>query len=129
MERKVYCASGPSDVYRAVSTSLGRERFWATSAPESGGVISFVLADGRTGESRIEQALQDEFYRLRYFGRTLTFTLAAGDTGGTELTLGSDDPADGAEIVSLLLRLKASVDFGVDLRNHDTTRTTAYADS
>lgn len=128
----MFCASGPSDVYRAVSTALGRERFWAVSAPESGGVISFVLADGRTGECRIEQAVQDELYRLRYFGRTLTFTLAAGETSGTELTLGTDDPADPdtwAEVVSLLLRLKASVDFGVDLRSHDTTRTTAYADS
>jgi len=129
VERKVFCASEPNDVYRAVSTSLGRERFWATSAPESGGVISFVLADGRTGECRIEEAVQDELYRLQYFGRTLTFALAAGETGGTELTLSSSDPADSAEVVSLLLRLKASVDFGVDLRNHDETRTASYADS
>ncbi|WP_432877687.1 hypothetical protein ACQPYH_29250 [Kribbella sp. CA-245084] len=129
MERKVFCASAPNDVYRAVSTALGRERFWATSAPESGGVISFALGDGRTGECRIEEAVQDELYRLRYFGRTLTFTLAAGETGGTALTLSSDGPADDAEVVSLLLRLKASVDFGVDLRNHDDTRTASYADS
>ena len=129
MERKVYCASGPSDVYRAVSTALGRERFWATSAPESGGVISFVLGDGRAGECQIEKAVQDEFYRLQYFGRTLTFALAAGETGGTDLTLSSDGPGDDAEVVSLLLRLKASVDFGVDLRNHDETRTASYADS
>lgn len=124
----MFCASGPSDVYRAVSTSLGRERFWATSAPESGGVISFVLADGRAGDCRIEQAVQDELYRLQYFGRTLTFTLVPGETGGTDLTLGADAPDD-AEVVSLLLRLKASVDFGVDLRNHDETRTGSYADS
>ncbi|MER7245669.1 hypothetical protein [Kribbella sp. NPDC000426] len=129
MERKVFCASGPNDVYRAVSTSLGRERFWATSAPESGGVISFVLGDGRTGECRIEEAVQDERYRLQYFGSTLTFALAAGETGGTELTLSSTDPGDCAEVVSLLLRLKAFVDFGVDLRSHDETRGTSYADS
>jgi uncharacterized protein YndB with AHSA1/START domain len=129
VEWKVFCASGPSDVYRAVSTSLGRERFWADSAPEADGVISFVLADGRAGECSIEQAVPGERYQLRYFGRTLTFTLTAGQAGGTDLTLNSDDPADSAEIVSLLLRLKASVDFGVDLRNHDTTRTTEYADS
>jgi hypothetical protein len=128
VERRVFCASGPSDVYRAVSTSLGRERFWATSAPESAGVISFVLADGRAGDCRIEQAVQDELYRLQYFGRTLTFTLVPGDTGGTDLTLGADAPDD-AEVVSLLLRLKASVDFGVDLRNHDAARSTSYADS
>ncbi|WUJ70991.1 hypothetical protein OG809_38590 [Kribbella soli] len=129
MERKVFCASGPNDVYRAVSTALGRERFWATSAPESGGVISFRLGDGRTGECRIEEAVRDELYRLQYFGRTLTFTLTAGETGGTELMLSSSDPADCAEVVSLLLRLKASVDFGVDLRNHDEARTASYADS
>ncbi|TDW21295.1 hypothetical protein [Kribbella kalugense] len=129
MEWRVFCASGPSDVYRAVSTSLGRERFWAGSAPESDGVISFVLADGRAAKCSIEQAVPGERYQLGYFGRTLTFTLTAGEAGGTDLTLSSDEPADCAEVVSLLLRLKASVDFGVDLRNHDTTRTTAYADS
>ncbi|MFF0341839.1 hypothetical protein [Kribbella sp. NPDC004875] len=129
MQRKVFCAAGPSDVYRAVSTWHGRERFWATAAPETDGVISFRLGDGRTDESRIEQAVQDERYQLRYFGRTLTFTLTPGATGGTDLTLSSDDPADCPEVVSLLLRLKASVDFGVDLRHHDEHRTTGYADS
>lgn len=126
----VNCASAASDVYRAVSTVLGRERFWAESAPESGGVISFVLADGRTDESPIEQAVQDRLYQLRHFGQTLTFTLASTPTGGTDLTLTAPDgDVDSGELVSLLLRLKAFVDFGVDLRNHDARRTTSYADS
>ncbi|MFG1912428.1 hypothetical protein [Kribbella sp. NPDC048928] len=172
MQRMVNCASAASDVYRAVSTVLGRERFWAESAPESGGVISFVLADGRTDESPIEQAVQDRLYQLRHFGQTLTFALAPTPTGGTDLTLTLTTPADALAptptggtdltltlttpadaiapaaagpsdaspttadgevdsgvLVSLLLRLKAFVDFGVDLRNHDARRTTAYADS
>lgn len=128
MQQRVYCASAAGDVYRALSTVLGRERFWAESAPESAGAISFVLADGRTDTSPIEQAVPDRRYQLRYFGRRLTFTLAPVDPG-TDLTLDFDDPADAAEFVSLLLRLKASVDFGVDLRNHDATRSTSYADS
>ncbi|GAA3126664.1 hypothetical protein JOF29_002629 [Kribbella aluminosa] len=127
-QQKVYCASAASDVYRAVSTVLGRERFWADQAPESDGVISFVLADGRRGQSRIERAVQDQLYELRYFGRTLTFRLAPA-AAGTDLTLTSDGPDDVPELVSLLLRLKASVDFGVDLRNHDANRSTHYADS
>ncbi|HET6743428.1 MAG TPA: hypothetical protein VFH76_31025 [Kribbella sp.] len=130
MQRMVNCASAASDVYRAVSTVLGRERFWAESAPESGGVISFVLADGRTDESPIEQAVQDRVYQLRHFGQTLTFTLAPTPTGGTDLTLAAPDGGvDSGVLVSLLLRLKAFVDFGVDLRNHDPRRTTSYADS
>ncbi|MFF0266927.1 hypothetical protein [Kribbella sp. NPDC004536] len=128
MQQKVYCASAAGDVYRAVSTVLGRERFWAESAPESGGAISFALADGRTDTSPIEEAVRDRRYQLRYFGRRLTFTLTPADPG-TDLTLDFDDPADAPEFVSLLLRLKASVDFGVDLRNHDPARGTSYADS
>ncbi|WP_427891605.1 hypothetical protein ACQHIV_03580 [Kribbella sp. GL6] len=127
-EQKVYCASAASDVYRAISTVLGRERFWAEQAPEADGVISFVLADGRKDESRIEHAIQDQVYELRYFGRTLTFRLAPA-AAGTDLTLTSDDTGDAPELVSLLLRLKASVDFGVDLRNHDASRSVRYADS
>lgn len=130
MQRMVNCASAASDVYRALSTVLGRERFWADSAPESDGVISFVLADGRTDESRIEQAVQDRLYQLHHFGQTLTFTLTPTPTNGTDLTLAvSDGEVDSGELVSLLLRLKAFVDFGVDLRNHDARRTTTYADS
>jgi hypothetical protein len=126
----VNCASAASEVYRAVSTVLGRERFWAESAPESGGVISFVLADGRTDESRIEQAVKDRLYQLRHFGRTLTFTLSPTATGGTDLTLAAPDgEVESGVLVSLLLRLKAFVDFGVDLRNHDPRRTTSYVDS
>ncbi|HZX02345.1 hypothetical protein [Kribbella sp.] len=128
-EQKVYCASAASDVYRAVSSVLGRERFWAEEAPEADGVISFLLADGRRDESRIVHAVQDQLYELRYFGNTWTFRLLPAAAGGTDLALTSDDPDDVPELVSLLLRLKASVDFGVDLRNHDASRSTYYADS
>ena len=54
-------------------------------------------------------------------------TLAASGQGagsGPEAGSGPDD-----DLVSLLLRLTASVDFGVDLRNHDDSRTTGYPDS
>jgi len=124
-------SSGPSEVYRALSTPLGRSRYWAESADERDGVIRFVVPDGRTDDSRIEHAVKDELYQLRYFGRTITFTLTPDESGGTHLALSCDDP-DGrydADHVALLLRLKAFVDFGVDLRNHDKSRTTDYADS
>jgi hypothetical protein len=133
---KVHFKSAPSEVYRALSTPLGRSRFWADSAKEADGVIHFVLPGDRTDDSRIESAIKDQLYAVSYFGRLLTFVLIPDDqTNGTDLTLtyqSPDDPAatdaDSATWVSLLLRLKASVDFGVDLRNHDNSRTTNYAD-
>jgi len=87
------------------------------------------MRGGAVDDSRIERVVQDRLYRLRYFGPTITFTLTPDASGGTDLALSSDDPQDRADAVSLLLRLKASVDFGVDLRNHHETRTTDYADS
>lgn len=111
-------------------------------------MIHFVLPGDRTDDARIEETVKDQVYALRYFGRLLTFALTLDeDTNGTDLTLTCQPPtadeahgetddkadseaaeADAATWVSLLLRLKASVDFGVDLRNHDATRTTDYAD-
>ena len=57
--------------------------------------------------------------------------------GGTDLTLTDEGvpEADHAEVlagwVSVLMALKAAVDFGVDLRNHDPARSwdQGYADN
>jgi hypothetical protein len=126
---KVHFTSAPSEVYRALSTPLGRSRFWALSAKEADGVIHFVEPRGLTGKSPIEGAVKDQLYVVRYFGRLVTFELALDDVGtGTDLTLTAGDTIEldqmtSAGWVSLLLRLKASVDFGVDLRNHDADKT------
>ncbi len=59
----------------------------------------------------------------------MTFALQAARTGGTDLTLTDEGvPEEGrteviAGWVSLLLALKATVEFNVDLRNHDRHRT------
>jgi len=62
-------------------------------------------------------------------GSTTSFDLIPGSAGGTDLTLtdaGVPDE-DRAEViagwVSVLLALKAAVDFNIDLRNHDPSRT------
>lgn len=125
---KVHFKSAPSEVYRAVSTPLGRSRFWADSAKETDGVIHFVLPGGRTDDAPIEQAVKDHLYVVRLFGERLTFTLAPDGTRGTDLTLSHEGDPDPVLWVSLLLRLKAHVDFGADLRNHDPDRVTDYLD-
>jgi hypothetical protein len=67
----------------------------------------------------------------------MTVTVASDGAAGTDLFLLDEDvpEADVAEVqagwVSVLLALKAAVDHGVDLRNHDPGRTwtASYADN
>ncbi|MFI5706287.1 hypothetical protein [Kribbella sp. NPDC051620] len=125
---KVHFKSAPSEVYRAISTPLGRSRFWAESAGEADGVIHFVLPGDRTDDAPIERAVREQLYVVRLFGERITFALAPDENRGTDLTFTHEGEPDPATWVSLLLRLKAHVDFGADLRNHDPARTRTYVD-
>jgi hypothetical protein len=125
---KVHFKSAPSEVYRAISTPLGRSRFWAESAKESDGVIHFVLAGDRTDDAPIERAVREHLYVVRLFGERITFALAPDDNRGTDLTFTHEGEPNPTEWVSLLFRLKAHVDFGADLRNHDPARAIGYID-
>ncbi|WP_328325864.1 hypothetical protein OHA70_36635 [Kribbella sp. NBC_00382] len=125
---KVHFKSAPSEVYRAISTPLGRSRFWAESAKESDGVIHFVLPGDRTDDAPIERAVRERLYVIRLFGERISFTLSPDESRGTDLTFTHEGEADPSTWVSLLLRLKAHVDFGADLRNHDPARTEGYLD-
>jgi len=125
---KVHFKSAPSEVFRAISTPLGRSRFWAESAKETDGVIHFVLPGDRTDDAPIERAVRDRLYILRLDGHRVTFALAPDENRGTDLTLTHEGETDPTTWVSLLLRLKAHVDFGADLRNHDPARTQTFVD-
>lgn len=125
---KVHFKSSPSEVYRAISTPLGRSRFWAESAKESDGVIHFVLPGDRTDDAPIERAVREQLYVVRLFGDRISFALTPDENRGTDLTFTHEGKTDPSTWVSLLLRLKAHVDFGTDLRNHDPARTDGYLD-
>jgi hypothetical protein len=125
---KVHFKSAPSEVYRAISTPLGRSRFWAESAKESDGVIHFVLPGNRADDAPIERAVREHLYVVRLFGERISFALAPDESRGTDLTFTHEGEPDPTTWVSLLLRLKAHVDYGADLRNHDPSRTGAYID-
>ncbi|NNE99562.1 MAG: hypothetical protein HKN25_11135, partial [Pyrinomonadaceae bacterium] len=72
-----------------------------------------------------------------YFGSNVKFTLDDDGSGGTDLTLrctGVNKDSREEVIagwVSVLMAMKAAVDHGVDLRNHDASRTWAdgFADN
>jgi uncharacterized protein YndB with AHSA1/START domain len=127
---RVHFSSSPAEVFRHLSTDVGRALFWAESAKEEDGYIIFHFPNGMSWRGRILENDQPHRFQLIYYGgSTTTFDLADDGTGGTDLLLTDggvsveDQNAVFAGLVSVLLALKAQVDFGVDLRNHDPVRT------
>jgi hypothetical protein len=121
-----------------ISTSEGRARFYAQSAVATGRDIQFVFPNGRRFRGRILASVPDASFRIEYLdGSIVTFALRADRAGGTELTLSDERVPEESRTeviagwVSVLLALKAAVDFNVDLRNHDRHRTwdDGYVDS
>lgn len=126
---RLHLASPRARVYEALATDAGRAGFWAESAVEHDGVIHFVFPNGITWDGQIIRATPPREFVVHYSGGSIaTFELAEDGRGGTDLTLtDSGVPApDRVEViagwVSVLMNLKAAVDFGVDLRAHDTDR-------
>jgi uncharacterized protein YndB with AHSA1/START domain len=135
---RLHLASPPPDVYQALTTDSGRASFWAESAEERDGWIEWGWAGGLAARTQVLAMDRPHLFRLGYFGGSVvTFELVADGTGGTDLTLTDvgvaaadwEDTRPGW--VSVLLALKAYVDHGVDLRNHDAARTweSSYVDN
>lgn len=117
-------------MYRFLATPDGRSRFWALDAPESDGAIRFTFPDGRTLESEVLEAVPNQRFAITYFGgNRVEFRLEPDPRGGTELSLEETGASDDDLVenrcgwVAVLLMLKAAVDFDVDLRNHESSRT------
>ena len=126
---QLHLKSAPVRVYEMLSTNAGRAAFWAESAIEQDGQIHFVFPNGLTWQGEILQAQPPSLYSVRYYGGSLTtFQLKDDGQGGTDLTLTDTGVSaeDRTEViagwVSVLMALKAAVDFSVDLRVHDPVR-------
>lgn len=127
---RIHLDSPPHNVYRMLSTNEGRARFWAESAVEKNGSIDFIFPGGQTWRGKIIEKKAPRKFCLEYYeGSIATFLLEDDGKGGTDLMLTDEgvQPAVKCEVmagwVSVLLALKAAVDFSVDLRNHDPLRT------
>jgi uncharacterized protein YndB with AHSA1/START domain len=134
VEWKLHLSSSCDRVYDFLATDSGRAEFWAESASERDGHIEFEFPGGLEWRARILEAERPRRFVVTYFGETtVAFDLESDGSGGCELTLAdtADDPETLAGWVSVLLALKAAVDFGIDLRNHDLDRTwsSGYADN
>lgn len=126
---RLHLASPPAVVFDALDSASGRAAFWAESADEQDGVIRFEFINGMSYAGRVLERTWPDRWVIDYFGSTVTFTLANDGQGGTDLTL-VDHGASAenrtevtAGWLNVLLPLKAWVDHGIDLRNHDPTRT------
>jgi uncharacterized protein YndB with AHSA1/START domain len=133
---RMYIPAPPALVYDALASDAGRAAFWAEQAPEVDGHIAFRFAGGVTYRARILERDPPHRLALDYFGAPALFELAADETGGTDLLLTHTGvpAAEWNEVhagwLNVLFPLKAWVAYGIDLRNHDPTRSwrQGYAD-
>lgn len=127
---RLHLKSPSEAVYNMPATDDGRAQFWAENAQEDNGIIRSQFPNKQQWQGKIRIAEPHSRYQIEYFGGSLvTFTLSSDDKGGTDLSMIDKgvpevDPSHVfAGWVSVLLALKAAVDFKIDLRNHDPTRT------
>jgi uncharacterized protein YndB with AHSA1/START domain len=126
---KVHFTSSIEKVYEALTTDRGRITFWSEESTEKEGIIEFTFLNYPIIRSKILEKTPPKLFRIEYFETEVTFKLEKTSDQGTDLTLINlvSDEALRLEMtagwVSVLLSMKAAVDYGVDLRNHDKKRT------
>ena len=124
----MHLASPPEAVWELLAADEGRAQFWAESSTERAGAITFAFPNGEEATGRVLEAEAPTRLAVDYFGSPATFELAPDGARGTDLTLVQEvNDESYAEVnagwVSVLMSLKAAVDHGIDLRNHDAQRT------
>jgi uncharacterized protein YndB with AHSA1/START domain len=134
---KMHFQSSKEKVFCALATDQGRSRYWAESAPELDGWVTFNILGYEPYHGRILKKRAPSQFALEYFGTIVEFSLQDDGRGGADLSLVASQVDEAVRMemtagwVSVLMAMKAAVDHGVDLRNHDATRTwnDGYADN
>jgi uncharacterized protein YndB with AHSA1/START domain len=126
----------PERVFAALDSNEGRAAFWAESAVEHDGAIHFRFINGDRCTSRIVVRHDPHVWSIEYFVGVARFELTPDGSSGTDLLLTHTGvaPDEWHEVhagwLNVLFPLKAWLVHGVDLRNHDPSRTwnQGYAD-
>ena len=132
----LHLRSAPPRVYEALSTDAGRESFWVERSRSNAASVELHFPNDIRFLSEIESRHAPDaegmpgMLRMTYLDDTrVTFTLRSDGAGGTDLEVEHRDVPEAmvaenrAGWVSVLMALKASLDHGIDLRNHDLRRT------
>lgn len=133
---RLHLAAPPERVYAALDSDRGRASFWAETAREVDGRVRFEFPGGEQTEGAIVRREPGKVWSVEYFGSVVEFVLEPDGSGGTDLTMTDRGVAaeHRSEVIAgwlnVLFPMKAHIDFGVDLRNHDPHRTWrhGYAD-
>lgn len=134
---KMHFTSSRDKVFAALNTAEGRAKYWAESAPENNGQVTFHILNYEPFSGRILQRKPPSLFVIEYFGTIVEFSLQDDGKGGTDLSLVATEVDESIRMemaagwVSVLMAMKAAVDHGVDLRNHDEVRAwgDGYADN
>ena len=97
-----------------LDTDAGRAAFWAETAVEQDGVITFEFVSGLRHQSRILRRDRPAGWSIEYFGSKVNFDLVDDGAGGTDLTLVDEgvDDADRCEVMAGWLNVAAPVEGG-----------------
>lgn len=133
---RVHLATPPEAVFDALDSAAGRASFWAESAVERDGAVHFAFVDGEQWVGEILGRERPHRWSVDYFDAPVTFHLRDDGLGGTDVELEHMGvaPEHRTEVtagwLNVLLPMKAALDFGVDLHNHDPQRSwrQAYVD-
>ncbi len=134
---KMHFSSSKQKVFSALASDAGRALYWAESAPDVNGQITFHILGYDPFSGRVLKNEPPSLFALEYFGTNVEFSLEDDGKEGTDLTLVATEVDESIRMemvagwVSVLMAMKAAVDYGVDLRNHDESRTwnDGYADN
>ena len=133
---RLHLPVAPDRVFEAIDSDQGRASFWAESAIEKNGGVEFRFINGYSTVSKVLERRPPELLVLDYIDGQARFELSPDGRGGTDLLLVHDGIGieDWNEVhagwLNVLFPLKAWLVHGVDLRNHDSSRTwdQGYAD-
>ena len=131
LQWRVHLDATPEAVYARLATDDGRESFWAESSKTLDDDVWLVFPDQSTTTVRIVLQRPPLLLEMDYFGVSTRFALQPAGEQATVLEVtASNIPAHdmvdlAAGWVSVLLNLKAVINFGHDLRNHARPRTWA----
>jgi uncharacterized protein YndB with AHSA1/START domain len=132
IEWRVHLNTSPDKAYEPWATDAGRELFWAerSEATPDGFRLSFI--GGETFNVQLLEAAPPRRFAFSYFGGSrVAVEFEADASGGCDVHLTEEHVPEAEHLenyagwVSVLLGLKAAVDFGVDLRGHDSARSWA----